>query len=59
MATKAKAGLSGTIRKEPVPKLTRQGNGKRSKPSHGRKLRKGQLDEQHAPSKASGVPWQG
>jgi hypothetical protein len=42
MAVKAKAGLSGTIRKEPVVKTTRQGNGKRSKPSHGRKLRKGQ-----------------
>jgi hypothetical protein len=42
MAVKAKAGLSGTIRKEPVPKLTRQGNGTRSKPSHGRKLRRGQ-----------------
>jgi hypothetical protein len=42
MAVKAKTGLSGTVRKEPVPKLTRQGNGARSKPSHGRKLRRGQ-----------------
>jgi hypothetical protein len=42
MTVKAKTGLSGTIRKEPVPKLTRQGNGARSKPSHGRKLLRGQ-----------------
>jgi hypothetical protein len=42
MAVKAKSGLSGTIRKDPVVKTTRQGNGKRSKPSHGRKLRRGQ-----------------
>jgi len=42
MAVKAKAGLSGTTRKEPVPKMTRQGNGQRSKPSHGRKLKIGQ-----------------
>jgi hypothetical protein len=27
VAVKAKAGLSGTVRKEPVPKMTRQGNG--------------------------------
>jgi hypothetical protein len=42
MAVKAKAGLSGTIRKEPTPKTTSQGNGKRSKPSHRRKLKIGQ-----------------
>jgi hypothetical protein len=42
MAVKAKTGLSGTVRKKPVPKLTRQGNGARSKPSHGRKLMRGQ-----------------
>jgi hypothetical protein len=42
MAVKVKTGLSGTVRKEPVPKLTRQGNGARSKPSHGRKLMRGQ-----------------
>jgi hypothetical protein len=42
MAVKAKSGLSGTIRKDPVVKTTRQGNGKHSKPSHGRKLRRGQ-----------------
>jgi len=41
VAVKAKAGLSGTIRKEPVKKTTRQGNGQHSKPSHGRKKRKG------------------
>jgi hypothetical protein len=32
MATKAKAGLSGTIRKEPTPKTTSQGQGTRSRP---------------------------
>jgi hypothetical protein len=42
VAVKAKAGLSGTVRKDPVVKTTRQGNGKRSKPSHGRKLKIGQ-----------------
>jgi hypothetical protein len=42
MATKAKAGLSGTIRKEPIKKTTRQGNGRGSKPNHGRKLKIGQ-----------------
>jgi hypothetical protein len=42
MAVKAKTGLSGTVRKEPVPKGSRQGNGARSKPSHGRKLLRGQ-----------------
>ena len=42
MAVRAKAGLSGTIRKEPVPKTTRQGNGQHSRPRGTRKLRKGQ-----------------
>jgi len=42
MAVKAKAGLSGTIRKEPVPKTTHQGNGRRSKPRGNRKLLRGQ-----------------
>jgi hypothetical protein len=42
MAVKAKAGLSGTIRKEPVEKTTRQGNGRGSKPNHGRKKTRGQ-----------------
>jgi hypothetical protein len=42
MAVKAKAGLSGTIRKEPVPKTTRQGNGQHSRPRGTRKLLRGQ-----------------
>ena len=42
MAVKAKAGLSGTIRKESVPKTTRQGNGQHSRSRGTRKLRKGQ-----------------
>jgi len=43
MATKSKIGISG--QKQLVPnksKRTRQGNGKNSKPSHGRKLSRGQ-----------------
>jgi hypothetical protein len=40
--SKAKAGLSGTIRKAPKPHRTRQGNGQHSKPSHGRKKLRGQ-----------------
>jgi hypothetical protein len=39
---KAKAGLSGTVRKDPTPKRTKQGQGKRSKPNHGRKQWRGQ-----------------
>jgi hypothetical protein len=42
MAVKARTGLSGTIRKEPVKKITRQGNGRGSKPRGTRKLRCGQ-----------------
>lgn len=40
--TRAKTGLSGTLRKEPVPKRTRQGQGTRSRPNHGRKKYRGQ-----------------
>lgn len=39
---KPKKSPTGAVHKEPVEKLTRQGNGRRSKPSHGRKLRRGQ-----------------
>jgi hypothetical protein len=39
---KPKKTLTGTIRIEPKPKRTRQGNGNNSKPSHGRKLSRGQ-----------------
>lgn len=43
MATKAKAGSQGTIRKEPVPKTTSQGQGTRSRPERrGRKHLVGQ-----------------
>ena len=42
MAVKSKTGAA-TIQHQPgKPKLTRQGNGARSKPSHGRKLHRGQ-----------------
>ena len=44
MTVKTKGG-SAALKREHLPgapKLTRQGNGKRSKPSHGRKLLKGQ-----------------
>lgn len=39
---KVKKSLTGSIHKEPVEKTTRQGQGRRSKPSHGRKLSRGQ-----------------
>lgn len=39
---KVKKSLAGHIQKEPIEKTTRQGNGRRSKPSHGRKLKRGQ-----------------
>jgi hypothetical protein len=39
---RAKAGLTGTIRKEPKPKRTRQGHGQHSKTNHGRKKPRGQ-----------------
>lgn len=44
MATKAKTGLSGTRaqKPQPKPKRTRQGHGQHSRPSHGRKLPRGQ-----------------
>lgn len=42
MAVKAKTGTARLEHKEGKPKLTRQGQGKRSKPSHGRKLLRGQ-----------------
>jgi hypothetical protein len=42
MATKAKTGTASLDRPQSKPKLTRQGNGKRSKPRGTRKLRKGQ-----------------
>lgn len=40
--SKAKAGLTGTIRKEPICKKTRQGNGRGSRPKCGKKLSRGQ-----------------
>ena len=44
MAVKSKGGSAALKRSHQPgpPKLTRQGNGKRSKPSHGRKLLRGQ-----------------
>lgn len=39
---KVKKSLSGHIPKEPIEKKTRQGNGRGSKPNHGRKLKRGQ-----------------
>jgi hypothetical protein len=42
MAVKAKTGVAGLERKAARPKLTRQGQGKRSLPNHGRKKRVGQ-----------------
>jgi hypothetical protein len=39
---KVKKSPTGAIHKEPVEKTTRQGQGRRSKPSHGRKLSRGQ-----------------
>jgi hypothetical protein len=44
MAMKTKGGSAALKREHQAgaPKLTKQGNGKRSKPSHGRKLLKGQ-----------------
>jgi hypothetical protein len=42
MAVRSKTGTASIDRPQSKPKLTRQGQGKRSKPSHGRKLRIGQ-----------------
>lgn len=39
---KIKRSLTAPIHKEPIEKRTRQGNGRRSKASHGRKLKRGQ-----------------
>ena len=39
---KIKASLSGVVQKEPVRKKTRQGQGRGSKPNHGRKQSRGQ-----------------
>lgn len=42
MAVKSKTGVARVEHQAGKPKLTRQGNGKRSKPRGTRKLRKGQ-----------------
>jgi hypothetical protein len=42
MAVRSKTGTASVEHKAGKPKLTRQGNGARSKPSHGRKLMRGQ-----------------
>jgi hypothetical protein len=42
MTNRSKTTLNGLKRKEGKPKLTTQGNSKRSKPRGTRKLRKGQ-----------------
>lgn len=42
MAVKSKTGTARIEHKSGAPKLTRQGNGVRSKPNHGRKLLRGQ-----------------
>jgi hypothetical protein len=43
MAVKSKIGISGQkLHKPRRNKKTRQGNGANSKPSHGRKLKRGQ-----------------
>ena len=39
---KPKKSPTCATHKEPVEKTTRQGNGRRSKASHGRKLKRGQ-----------------
>ena len=39
---KAKAGQAGTLRREPKPKRTHQGQGHNSRPNHGRKQLRGQ-----------------
>lgn len=38
----SRKSLTGVVKKEPQPKLTRQGQGQRSKASHGRKKTRGQ-----------------
>jgi hypothetical protein len=42
MAVKSKTGTARIEHQAGKPKLTRQGQGKRSKPSHGRKKTRGQ-----------------
>jgi hypothetical protein len=42
MAVKAKTGTGRIEHQAGKPKLTRQGQGKRSKPNHGRKKTRGQ-----------------
>jgi hypothetical protein len=42
MAVRSKTGTASLQHQPGKPKLTRQGNGTRSKRSHGRKLRRGQ-----------------
>lgn len=42
MAVKAKTGTGRIDHQAGKPKLTRQGQGKRSKPNHGRKKTRGQ-----------------
>jgi hypothetical protein len=42
MAVKAKTGTGRLDHQAGKPKLTRQGQGKRSKPNHGRKILRGQ-----------------
>jgi hypothetical protein len=42
LVKQAKRGLSGTMRPDSKPKKTRQGDGQRSRPSHGRKKSRGQ-----------------
>jgi hypothetical protein len=42
MAVRSKTGTAAVQRRPARPKLTRQGNGTRSKPSHGRKKLRGQ-----------------
>lgn len=42
MAVRSKTGTAAIQHQPGKPKLTRQGNGKRSKPSRRRKLRHGQ-----------------
>ena len=42
MAVKSKTGAAALERKAKRPKLTRQGQGARSKPNHGRKKLRGQ-----------------
>jgi hypothetical protein len=42
MAVRSKTGTGVILHQPGKPKLTRQGQGKRSKPSHGRKKLRGQ-----------------